>query len=66
MESAVSKALDSRGDVTGLKTISLDEKAFSEGHNYATILVDSQKDCVIELGEGRAKRRKSVTLRHHL
>ena len=56
MEEAVEKALEARGDVTDLTTISLDEKAFKEGHNYATILVDSKKDCVVELGEGRAEK----------
>jgi len=56
MEAAVSKSVDARGDVTDLSTISLDEKAFMEGHNYATILVDSKKDCVVELAEGRAEK----------
>jgi transposase len=56
MENAVSKALEARGNVTDMETISLDEKAFSEGHNYATILVDSKKDYVVELTEGRAEK----------
>jgi transposase len=56
MENAVNKALDARGDVTDLVTISLDEKAFKKGHNYATILIDSQKDYVVEMTEGRAEK----------
>ena len=56
MESAVEKALEARGDITDLTTISLDEKAFKEGHQYATILIDSKKDCVVELAEGRAEK----------
>jgi len=56
MEDAVNKALDDRGDVTDLHTISLDEKAFRKGHNYATILIDSQKDYVVEMTEGRAEK----------
>jgi transposase len=56
MEDAVNKALEVRGSVTDLKTISLDEKAFRKGHNYATILIDSQKDCVVEMTEGRAEK----------
>jgi len=65
MENAVDKALEARGDVTDLVTISLDEKAFKKGHNYfvlrtkykyATILIDSQKDYVVEMTEGRAEK----------
>jgi transposase len=56
MENAVNKALDARGDVTDLRTVSLDEKAFRKGHNYATILIDSQKDYVVEMTEGRAEK----------
>jgi transposase len=56
MEEAVNHGLDARGDVTDLRTISLDEKAFKKGHNYATILIDSQKDYVVEMTEGRAEK----------
>jgi transposase len=56
MENAVDRALEARGDVTDLVTISLDEKAFKRGHNYATILIDSQKDYVVEMTEGRAEK----------
>jgi transposase len=56
MENAVDKALELRGYVTDLVTVSLDEKAFKRGHNYATVLIDSQKDCVVEMTEGRAEK----------
>jgi transposase len=56
MENAVEQSLEVRGAITDLTTISLDEKAFEKGHNYATILVDSKKDYVVELGEGRAEK----------
>jgi len=56
MENAVDKALDARGAVTDLRTISLDEKAFQKGHNYATILIDSQEDYVVEMAEGRSEK----------
>ena len=56
MENAVDKALDARGDVTDLRNVSLDEKAFRKGHNYATILIDSDKDYVVEMTEGRAEK----------
>ena len=56
MENAVNDALDARGEITDLLTVSLDEKAFKKGHNYATILIDSQKDYVVEMTEGRAEK----------
>ena len=56
MENAVEKALDARGAITDLQTVSIDEKAFKKGHNYATILIDSQEDYVVEMTEGRAEK----------
>lgn len=53
MENAVNKALDTRGCVTNLEHISIDEKAFSVGHEYASILIDAKERKVIELTEGR-------------
>src|SRR5580704_9721934 len=41
MEEAVQNGLEKRGIVSGLVNVSLDEKAFQNGHNYATILIDS-------------------------
>ena len=56
MEAAVEKALSQRGEVNGLEHISLDEKAYTKGHKYATILIDSDKDYVVEMTEGRKEK----------
>jgi transposase len=56
MEDAVEKALEERGFVTDFKNVSLDEKAYKPGHEYATILIDSDKDCVLNLVEGRKEK----------
>ena len=53
MEDAVENGLNMRGDVSDLKNVSLDEKSFLKGHKYATILIDSDKDYVVEMTEGR-------------
>ncbi len=53
MEDAVNKSLDKRGCVTNLERISIDEKAFTKGHEYASILIDSKEGKVVELTEGR-------------
>jgi transposase len=53
MEEAVEKGLTKRGIISGLVNVSLDEKAFLKGHNYATILIDSDKGHVVEMTEGR-------------
>jgi len=56
MEDAVDRALEHRGDVNDLQNVSLDEKAYTKGHKYATILINSDKDCVVEMIEGRKKK----------
>ncbi|ATA74671.1 ISL3 family transposase [Capnocytophaga sp. H2931] len=56
MESAVEKSLLERGEVNDLENVSLDEKAYSHGHKYATILIDSDKNCVVEMTEGRKEK----------
>lgn len=56
MEDAVENALAKRGFVTDFENISLDEKAYKPGHEYATILIDSDKDCVINLAQGRKEK----------
>ncbi|MFH1004199.1 MAG: ISL3 family transposase [Bacteroidota bacterium] len=53
MEEAVENGLTKRGIVSDLVNVSLDEKAFLNGHNYATILIDSDKGHVVEMTEGR-------------
>jgi hypothetical protein len=39
-----------------LLPISLDKKAFKKGHNYATILIGSQRDYVVEMAESRSEK----------
>lgn len=56
MESAVKEALGSRGFTKDFKHISLDEKAYRPGHEYATILIDKDKDRVLNLVEGRKEK----------
>ena len=51
MEDAVNKALENRGFVTNFKNVSLDEKSYKPGHEYATILIDSDQECVLNLVE---------------
>jgi transposase len=53
MEDAVNKAIDTRGVVSNLEHISIDEKAFARGHEYASILIDAKEGKVLELTEGR-------------
>lgn len=53
MEEAVESGLVKSGIVSNLVNVSLDEKAFLNGHQYATILIDSDKDYVVEMAEGR-------------
>jgi transposase len=60
MEDAVEKALLNRGFVTDFKRVSLDEKAYKPGHQYATILIDSEKECVLNLVEGRKEKSVKV------
>jgi len=56
MEQAVENALEERGEVSDFENISLDEKAYAKGHEYATILIDSDKEYVIEMNEGRKEK----------
>lgn len=53
MESAVENGLEKRGFVKDFKNISLDEKAYIKGHHYATILIDSDTNTVLDMVEGR-------------
>ena len=59
MEDAVNRALETRGFVSDFKNVSLDEKAYKDGHKYASILIDSDKERVLNLVEGR-KECKSI------
>ncbi|MBW7844021.1 MAG: ISL3 family transposase [Ignavibacterium sp.] len=56
MESAVEYGLEERGLVTDFKNVSLDEKAYTKGHHYATILMDSDKNIVLDMVEGRKEK----------
>jgi len=56
MEQAVENALEERGEVSDFENISLDEKAYAKGHEYATILIDSDKEYIIEMNEGRKEK----------
>jgi len=56
MEQAVENALEERGEVSDFENISLDEKAYAKGHAYATILIDSDKEYIIEMNEGRKEK----------
>jgi transposase len=53
MDEAVERAIEKRGLVNDFKNVSLDEKAYAQGHEYATILIDSDKEHVVEMVEGR-------------
>lgn len=53
MEATVNKALEERGRVEDFEHISIDEKAYAKGHEYATILIDASAGKVLELTEGR-------------
>ena len=53
MESAVGNGLEERGLVKDFKNISLDEKAYTKGHNYATILIDGDTNTVLDMVKGR-------------
>lgn len=56
MDDSVEEALARRGYVTGFKNISIDEKSYARGHEYATILMDSDKECIIDMHEGRKEK----------
>ena len=46
MEKAVENGLDERGEINDFEHVSIDEKAYRKGHQYASILIDSDKDYV--------------------
>jgi transposase len=55
MNKAVEIGLENRLPVKLLTSISIDEKAFERGHNYATIMIDNNSNTVLDLVEGRDK-----------
>jgi transposase len=56
MEDAVEEALDKRGLITDFVNVSIDEKSYAKGHEYATILMDSDKEYIIDMQEGRKEK----------
>ena len=56
MEDVVEKATNERGLINDFENISIDEKAYAKGHEYATILIDSDKEYVIDMHEGREEK----------
>ncbi len=55
MNNAVEKVLEFKKPETNLSHISLDEKAFSNGHSYATIMIDNMEGKVLEVVKGRRR-----------
>ncbi len=53
MENAVNRGLEKRGKVNNFVNISIDEKAFTKGHNYASIVIDTDNNYIIDMCEGR-------------
>ena len=56
MEDFVEKGLQKRGFVENLSQISIDEKAHRRGHEYATIVMDTRHDYVLDMAEGRKEK----------
>jgi len=56
MNNAVENALKNRGEINDFENVSIDEKAYTKGHKYSSILIDSDKDYVIDLIEGRKEK----------
>lgn len=56
MEGAVSRGMVRRGTVQGLQCVSIDEKAYSKGHSYASILIDDQRGAVLDLVKDRTEK----------
>ena len=52
MSRAVERGL-ARRKLEGIEALSIDEKSFSNGHNYLSILSDPINKCVLEVTEGR-------------
>lgn len=55
MEEAVERGMVRRGVVEGLRHVSLDEKAYSRGHTYASILMDATGGRVLDMVQDRTE-----------
>lgn len=62
MDYAVELGMERRGEVENLQHISIDEKAFKKGHQYATILMDDEQNRIIEMVEGRKQEQAELLL----
>jgi transposase len=56
MEDAVETGLSLRGELINFTNISIDEKSYAKGHEYATIVMDSDKEYIMEVHEGREEK----------
>ena len=55
MHRSVERCLDRRS-LKGIEHVSVDEKALKRNHMYATVVSDSARGVVIDVGEGRTKK----------
>ena len=56
MEQSVEGAIEKRGLIDNFINVSIDEKSYAQGHEYATILIDSDKEYIVEMHEGRKEK----------
>jgi len=65
MERAVQRGLQRRAQAprSTLPFLSLDEKSIQAGHNYLTVLGDTQGGCVLDVAEGRTKEAAGTLLK---
>ena len=42
--------------IRGLKTIGIDEVSYHKGHEYATLVYDLDRSCVVWIGQGKGAR----------
>ena len=50
----VKKAVD-KSDLSKVTALAIDETSFKRGHNYVTLVIDSEKRCVIDVEQGKDK-----------
>ena len=53
MHRAVARGLRRHPTDQVIRTLTIDEKAIANGHSYATVLVDGDRDCVIDIVQDR-------------
>ena len=52
-----------RRALQGISHVSVDEKAIHRGHKYATVVSDSERGVVLDVGQGRDKNSVKALLR---